>query len=120
MTELFYTDVIVVGSGCTGGWVAHELTQNGVRVLLLEAGPSLELGKDVTDEAWKLRPPTEATSTERQPMQSRSAAYNDASAHLFVDDLNHPIESPEDKPFVWIRSRKVGGARSSGFAPPCE
>jgi choline dehydrogenase-like flavoprotein len=31
-------DVIVVGSGATGGWAAKELTEGGMKVALLEAG----------------------------------------------------------------------------------
>jgi len=32
-------DAIVVGSGATGGWAAMGLTQRGLRVALIEAGP---------------------------------------------------------------------------------
>ena len=32
-------DVIVIGSGISGGWAAKELTERGFRVLLLERGP---------------------------------------------------------------------------------
>ena len=32
-------DAIIVGSGASGGWVAKMLTENGMRVLMLEAGP---------------------------------------------------------------------------------
>ena len=31
-------DAIVVGSGISGGWAAKELTEKGLRVLLLERG----------------------------------------------------------------------------------
>jgi choline dehydrogenase-like flavoprotein len=31
-------DAIVVGSGISGGWAAKELTENGLRVLMLERG----------------------------------------------------------------------------------
>jgi glycine/D-amino acid oxidase-like deaminating enzyme len=32
-------DVLVVGSGASGGWVAKELTERGLTVVVLEAGP---------------------------------------------------------------------------------
>jgi len=35
-------DAIVVGSGITGGWAAKELTEKGLRVLMLEKGKNLE------------------------------------------------------------------------------
>ncbi len=32
-------DALIVGSGASGGWVAKELTEQGLEVLMLEAGP---------------------------------------------------------------------------------
>ena len=45
-TETF--DAIVVGSGISGGWAAKELTERGLRVLMLERGKMIEHGKDYT------------------------------------------------------------------------
>ncbi|MEY3187687.1 MAG: hypothetical protein RIT41_222, partial [Bacteroidota bacterium] len=39
-------DAIVVGSGISGGWAAKELTQKGLKVLLLERGRNIEHIKD--------------------------------------------------------------------------
>jgi len=39
-------DAIVVGSGMTGGWAAKELTEKGLKTLVLEAGRSIEPGRD--------------------------------------------------------------------------
>src|SRR5207253_3231121 len=46
---------------------------------------------------------------ERQPIQSRCYAANEYGYHLFVDDVDNPYTTPDDKPFWWIRSRMVGG-----------
>ena len=35
-------DAIVIGSGISGGWAAKELTEKGLRVLMLERGPKLD------------------------------------------------------------------------------
>ena len=43
-------DVIVVGSGITGGWAAKELTERGLRVLMLDRGRMIEHGKDYVGE----------------------------------------------------------------------
>ena len=32
-------DAIVIGSGISGGWAAKELTEKGLKVLMLERGP---------------------------------------------------------------------------------
>jgi len=34
-------DAVIVGTGLTGGWAAKELTEAGLEVLLLDAGPLL-------------------------------------------------------------------------------
>ena len=39
-------DAIVVGSGISGGWAAKELTERGLRVLMLERGKNVEHRKD--------------------------------------------------------------------------
>ena len=46
MAKTVTYDAIVVGSGATGGWAAKELTEKGLRVLLLEAGKLLDPDKD--------------------------------------------------------------------------
>jgi choline dehydrogenase-like flavoprotein len=93
-------DAIVVGSGATGGWAAKELTESGLRVALLEAGPLVPEAAPSPDPLADAR---------RQQVQARCYAYEQDTAHLFVDDLENPYGCPEDAPFAWIRSRLVGG-----------
>src|SRR5437868_4983302 len=42
-------DVVVVGSGASGGWAAKKLTQAGARVALIEAGRQLDPKKDFSE-----------------------------------------------------------------------
>ena len=44
-------DAIVVGSGISGGWAAKELTEKGLKVLMLERGRNIEHIKDYTSAA---------------------------------------------------------------------
>jgi choline dehydrogenase-like flavoprotein len=108
-------DAIVVGSGATGGWAAKELTENGLRVIMLEAGPKLDPSRDFKMVTWpyelKYRnalPQTELLK-KRQYIQSKCYACDEYSNHLFVDDVDNPYTTPEGKPFDWIRGRNVGG-----------
>ena len=39
-------DAIVIGSGISGGWAAKELTEKGLKVMMLERGKPLEHIKD--------------------------------------------------------------------------
>ena len=43
--------VVVIGSGAGGGTIANELCQQGVRVVVLEAGPHLT-GADYVNDEW--------------------------------------------------------------------
>jgi choline dehydrogenase-like flavoprotein len=107
-------DAIVVGSGATGGWAAKVLTEKGMKVLVLEAGRQIDPAKDYRMMTWPyelkyrgLMPGS--VYAPRQPIQSRCYAGNEYSAHLFIDDIDNPYTTPDDKPFWWIRGRQVGG-----------
>ncbi|MBL8170138.1 MAG: GMC family oxidoreductase [Acidobacteria bacterium] len=107
-------DAIVVGSGATGGWAAKVLTEKGLHVLVLEAGRKLDEAKDFREHTfpWELKYRGLAAGAKyapRQPIQSRCYAANEYGYHLFVDDIDNPYTTPEDKPFWWIRGRHVGG-----------
>jgi choline dehydrogenase-like flavoprotein len=95
-------DAIVVGSGATGGWAAKELTESGLRVALVEAGPLFPVEANGLD-------PAPVDARQRQPIQSLCYALNEHTAHLFVDDVDNPYSFPQGTPFHWIRSRQVGG-----------
>jgi choline dehydrogenase-like flavoprotein len=52
-------DAIVIGSGISGGWAAKELTEKGLKVIMLERGMDIKHVKDYTDankEAWDFPP----------------------------------------------------------------
>jgi len=107
-------DAIVVGSGATGGWAAKVLTERGLSVLVLEAGRQLDEQKDFREHTFPYELKYRglvggAKYAPRQPIQSRCYAANEYGHHLFVDDIDNPYTTPDDKPFWWIRGRHVGG-----------
>ncbi len=108
-------DAIVVGSGATGGWAAKELTEQGMRVLVLEAGRQLDPLKDYTEHAWpyELEHRGNVANTQlyakRQSVQAKCYACNEYGNKFFVDDVDNPYTTPAGKPFDWIRGRQVGG-----------
>jgi choline dehydrogenase-like flavoprotein len=107
-------DVIVVGSGASGGWVAKELTEKGVEVLMLEAGPPRVPTRDFTEHVWPYQLKyrgfgNQKALLENQPVQRLCYACDDYSRQFFVNDHEHPYTFPADKPFMWIRGRQVGG-----------
>jgi len=100
-------DALVIGAGLTGAWAAKELSEAGLDVLVLDAGPRL-----APDEVSEVDPRTSARRREaarRQPVQSQTAAYWTLPPHLFVDDFDHPYAVVANSPFAWIRGRQIGG-----------
>jgi choline dehydrogenase-like flavoprotein len=108
-------DAIVVGSGISGGWAAKELTEQGLKVLLLERGPKVTHRRDYVTEGkatWDLplrgQIPQEELDRD-YPVQKQCYAVDDFTRHFFVKDSQHPYATPQDKPFSWIRGYQLGG-----------
>jgi len=107
-------DAIVVGSGMTGGWAAKELTELGLRTLVLEAGRPISPEQDYVEH----KPPWEMpfrglgdrrATAERQAIQSHSVSFDELSQVFWTDDVKNPYSTPADRPFYWFRARQVGG-----------
>ncbi len=104
-------DAIVVGSGATGGWAAKELTEAGLRVCLLEAGPKVTEA-DFTEhvQSSDLRHRfAHPTQSHRQPIQRLCYACRESNKDWFVDDVDNPYAFDKERPFHWIRMRVLGG-----------
>jgi choline dehydrogenase-like flavoprotein len=103
-------DAIVVGSGATGGVAAWQLTEAGLRVLVLEAGSPVrgrsDHGSFFTNAPRALY---RHLVSHRQQVQKCHPTYWSTNPDFFVDDRDNPYSTPEGKPFRWIRSRRVGG-----------
>lgn len=107
-------DALIVGSGASGGWVAKELTERGIEVLMLEAGPPRIPTRDFTEHVWPYQLKyrgfgDQEALLKRQPIQRLCYACDEYSHQFFVNDDEHPYTFPPGKPFMWIRGRQVGG-----------
>ena len=102
MTATNQFDAIVVGSGITGGWAAKELTEKGLKVLMIERGRLVEHVKDyVTEHKRRYR--------EEYPIQSQHFLFNEYTEHFFVNDKDAPYVAPPERPFTWFRGHQLGG-----------
>jgi choline dehydrogenase-like flavoprotein len=105
-------EAIVVGAGMSGGWAAKELTENGLKTLLIERGRNVEHIKDYPTtnmRPWEFphRGGLTAKEKEENPIVSRCYAFREDAKHFFVKDKEHPYV--QKKPFDWIRGYQVGG-----------
>jgi len=104
-------DAIVVGSGMSGGWAAKELTEKGLKTLVLERGRMVRHPDypTATKDPWELPYGNRITqeTRHRKPVQSRTGYPTPANQHWFVDDLDNPYV--EEQPFDWLRGYHVGG-----------
>jgi choline dehydrogenase-like flavoprotein len=106
-------DVIVVGSGASGGWAAKRLAEAGVHVALVEAGRAHKTG-ETYEHVQPHQLPYANLSREllrkARPKQTDCYACTEHNAHWFVNDHDEPYTTPQGRPFSWQgRTRMVGG-----------
>ncbi|MEO7456405.1 MAG: GMC family oxidoreductase [Gemmatimonadaceae bacterium] len=114
MREVTHFDAIVVGSGISGGWAAKELTEHGLKTLVLEAGGPVDARTDYVEHVqpyeMHFRGLGDRKSLEKDYAVQRGCYACDEVGHkFFVKDAENPYTNPEDAPFKWFRGRHVGG-----------
>ena len=105
-------DVIVIGSGLSGGWAAKEFTEKGLKTLVLERGREVTHLKDYPTTnmmPWEFPHRNEVPQDIKaaNPVISKCYAFKEDAIHFFVKDNEHPYV--QEKPFDWIRGYQTGG-----------
>jgi len=105
-------DAIVVGTGISGGWAAKELTEKGLKTLVLERGRDVKHVVDyptMTKDPWQLPNGNRLSEEELKfyPIQSRTGWLGQSNKHWWTNDVENPYT--EVKPFDWIRGYHAGG-----------
>lgn len=108
-------DVLVIGSGMSGGWVAKEMCERGYKTAVLDRGEPLEHGAGYQTEGkgpWEL--PGRGNVGKEEAQQdfeyvSKCYAFDEYTKKLFIKDSDHPFKVKDGKRFDWIRSSSVGG-----------
>ncbi|MEI6265265.1 MAG: GMC family oxidoreductase [Sphingobacteriia bacterium] len=105
-------DAIVIGSGISGGWAAKELTEKGLKVLMLERGRNIEHVKDYVNankEAWDY--PHHDRKTQEMiannPVRDRDYPLNESTFNMWANEKESPYT--EVKRYDWFRGYHVGG-----------
>ncbi|TSD66780.1 GMC family oxidoreductase [Inquilinus sp. KBS0705] len=105
-------DAIVIGSGISGGWAAKELTERGLKTIMLERGPNYEHIKDYKTaqyNPWDFEHRGNVTQQQRKerPVISRNWGAQEAVIDAWTNEQDAPYA--EVKPFNWWRSYRLGG-----------
>jgi choline dehydrogenase-like flavoprotein len=99
-------DVLIVGSGHSGGMTANILTGKGISCLMLNAGPEADYEKDRSVKAAHELPYRGFNKPGRLPHVFQANEFN---ANQWVDEKEVPYTHPEDAPYNWVRVRLLGG-----------
>jgi choline dehydrogenase-like flavoprotein len=105
-------DAIVIGSGISGGWAAKELTEKGLKTIMLERGRNIEHVKDYVNAnkaPWEF--PHRGGRTQKMiddyPVLKRDYPLNETNLDYWASDKDSPYT--EIKRFDWFRGYHVGG-----------
>lgn len=111
MAENIY-DAIVVGSGISGGWAAKELTEKGLKTIMLERGRNIEHVKgyeNANKDPWEF--PHRGRRTQQMiedyPVLRRDYPLQETNLDYWVNEKESPYT--EVKRFDWFRGYHVGG-----------
>jgi choline dehydrogenase-like flavoprotein len=111
MAENTY-DAIVIGSGISGGWAAKELTEKGLKTIMLERGKNIEHKTDYVNAVkgpWEF--PHRGGRTQEMikdyPVLKRDYPLNEMNLDWWVNEKESPYT--EIKRFDWFRGYHVGG-----------
>ena len=102
-------DAIVIGSGATGGVAALTLAEQGIRVLVIEAGPQIKRNEASNKEPQDTLIRLSSILSKTHINQSQHPGYWKNSPNLYADELKHPYSSPKNKPFIWTQGKQYGG-----------
>ena len=102
-------DAIVVGTGATGGIAALTLAEQGIKVLVIEAGPQFKRHEASNHEPKNTFKRLSGVLTKKHAHQCQHPGYWKNNPNLYSNERKHPYKYPPNKPFFWTQGRQYGG-----------
>ena len=99
-------DVLIIGSGASGGMAAYTLTQKGLKCLMLDAGPAVDFARHVGPKPVYELPYRGFGKPGRLKHVFQSSEF---SANFWVDEAQAPYTYDPKEPYNWVRVRAIGG-----------
>ena len=99
-------DVLIVGSGASGGMAAWVLSQKGLKCLLLDAGPLVDFERQRGLKHVYELPYRGFGRPGRFPHVTQADEFN---ANVWADEKQNPYTYDPTDPYYWVRIRLVGG-----------
>ena len=99
-------DVLIIGSGASGGMAAYNLTKKGIKCVLLDAGPLVDFEKNRGLKPVYELPYRGFGKPGKLPHLFQANEFN---ANQWVDEKEVPYTHDPKQPFNWVRVRMIGG-----------
>jgi len=102
-------EVIIIGSGATGGIAALTMAKAGIRVLVIEKGPELEINQANGTEPCNMIRRLIGVTTGNYQNQPQHPGFWKSNPLLYANKKANPYTYPQKKPFMWTQGNQVGG-----------
>ena len=102
-------EVIIIGSGATGGMAALTMAKAGVRVLIIERGPELEIKQANGIEPCNMIRRLIGVANGNYQTQPQHPGFWKSNPLLYATKKINPYTYPEKAPFIWTQGNQVGG-----------
>ena len=101
-------DVVIIGSGAGGGTATKVLADMGISVLLLEAGPMLNMA-DLKEHMWPYQVPHRGAGARGQAYTGGPTGFTYSATYGGAQLEGEPYTVAPGSDFSWFRSRVLGG-----------
>ncbi len=101
-------DVVIIGSGAGGGTATKVLADLGINVVLIEAGPMLNIA-DLKEHMWPYQAPNRGAGPHGEAYTGGRTGFTYSATYGGAQLEGEPYTVAPGSDFSWFRSRILGG-----------